>query len=255
MALSLLLALNTAPALLGTQEGIRQSQSKNRREEHRARRCNLVVTCSALSTRSLELNNRLVILRNSKLYIGTGTAPQDFPDTIPSVIGHPFCGYFLPYPDSNYEGVVSTITDVAPILNWIYVDKNTYEVKYGVRDFAQPNLTGPFDCTREDRRMTFEGWEGFVVVEEAPYVWALYFDRDDDGLKSKLPPGTRILEVELSRREQRVGKPVGHEPQTLDEKMQQQKQQDEETPQQPPDATQTADKMEQQKQDEEGKPS
>ncbi|EKG10235.1 hypothetical protein MPH_12685 [Macrophomina phaseolina MS6] len=193
--------------MLGTQEAIRQSQSKERREEHRARRCNLIATCVKSSIRSREINGRQVVLRDQKLYIDTGTAAEN-PDnpnpTDASTAGHPFAGYFLPYPDAHFEGLVSTITDVAPILNWIYVDKDTYEVKYGVRADAQPHLTGPFDCTRQDRRMTCEGWEGFVAVEEYPAVWALYFDRDDDGLRGKVPFGTRVLEIELQRREKKV---------------------------------------------------
>ncbi|KAH7053194.1 hypothetical protein B0J12DRAFT_710103 [Macrophomina phaseolina] len=207
MVLSMLLALNACPAMLGTQEAIRQSQSKERREEHRARRCNLIATCVKSSIRSREINGRQVVLRDQKLYIDTGTAAEN-PDnpnpTDASTAGHPFAGYFLPYPDAHFEGLVSTITDVAPILNWIYVDKDTYEVKYGVRADAQPHLTGPFDCTRQDRRMTCEGWEGFVAVEEYPAVWALYFDRDDDGLRGKVPFGTRVLEIELQRREKKV---------------------------------------------------
>ena len=141
------------------------------------------------------------------------------------VSGHPFAGYFLPYPDSKYEGLVSTIADDPPMLNWIYVDKNTYEVKYGVRADAQEHLTGPFDCTRQDRRMTLEGWEGFAAVEEFPGIWALYFDRDDDGLVTKVPMGTRVLEVELTRREKKEKKPEPDptQPQTLDEKMKQHK--------------------------------
>jgi hypothetical protein len=85
----------------------------------------------------------------------------------------------------------------------VYVDKDTCEVKYGVRADAQPNITGPFDCTRQDRRLTLFGWEGFCAVEEFPTVWALYFDKDDEGLRSKLPLGTRVLEVELTRKEKR----------------------------------------------------
>ena len=111
------------------------------------------------------------------------------------------------------------------MLNWIYVDKNTHEVKYGVRAEAQEHLTGPFDCTRQDRRMTLEGWEGFAAVEEFPGIWALYFDRDDDGLVTKVPMGTRVLEVELTRREKKEPKPESdpNQPQTLDEKMKQHK--------------------------------
>jgi hypothetical protein len=112
----------------------------------------------------------------------------------------------LPYPDTKYEGLVTTITDVAPIMNWVYIDRETHEAKYGVRADAQPNLTGPFDCTRQDRRLTFDGWEGWCAVEEYEGYWCLYFDVDDDGLKSKVPPGTRILEIELSRKEKRFQK-------------------------------------------------
>jgi hypothetical protein len=121
----------------------------------------------------------------------------------------------LPYPDSTYEGLVSTITDVAPIMNWIYVDRDTYEVKYGIRADAQPNITGPFDCTRQDRRLTLEQFEGFVAVREEDGdmkgMWALYFDFDEDELRGKLGDGRQVLDVELVRWEKRVrkGKPLG----------------------------------------------
>ncbi|KAH7135737.1 hypothetical protein B0J11DRAFT_596964 [Dendryphion nanum] len=196
MVLSVLVAIIAAPALLGTQEAIRQSQAKEKREEHRARRCNLIATCVKSSMRSREINGRPLVLKNGKIYIDTGTG-----DGAP--YGHPLAGYYLPYPDTKYEGLVTTITDVAPIMNWIYIDKETYELKYGVRVDAQPNLTGPFDCTRQDRRLTFDGWEGWCAVEEFPTLWAIYCDLDDNGLQTKVPEGTRVLEVELSRKEKR----------------------------------------------------
>ena len=196
MVFPILIAIVSAPALLGTQEAIRQSQSKEKREEHRARRCNLIASCVKSSMRSREINGRPVVLRNNKLWIDTGTSDG-------GAFGHPYAGYYLPYPDSKYEGLVTTITDVAPIMNWVYVDKETYEVKYGVRLDAQPNLTGPFDCTRQDRRLTFDGWEGWCAVEETAGLWALYFDKDDNGLAGKVAEGTRVLEIELSRKEKR----------------------------------------------------
>ncbi|KAF2116334.1 hypothetical protein BDV96DRAFT_480441, partial [Lophiotrema nucula] len=196
MVLSVLVAIIAAPALLGSQEAIRQSQSKEKREEHRARRCNLVVSCVKSSLRSREINGRPVVLRNGKLYIDTGTSDG-------AAFGHQYAGYYLPYPESDYEGLVTTITEEAPIMNWVFVDKDTHEVKYGVRANAQPNITGPFDCTRQDRRLTFDGWEGWCAVEEFPTLWALYFDKDDNGLLGKVASGTRILEVELFRKEKR----------------------------------------------------
>ncbi|KAI1503413.1 hypothetical protein F5X99DRAFT_375163 [Biscogniauxia marginata] len=225
MALPMMLALTICPAMLGTQEAIRQSQSKSKREEHRARRCNLIVSCVKQSIRSRDINGKLVVLKDNKLYITTSQPLAEDEESVPPGNGYPFSGYYLPYPDSKYEGLVSTISDDPPMLNWIYVDKNTYEVKYGLRVDAQEHITGPFDCTRQDRRMTLEGWEGFAAVEEFPGIWALYFDRDDDGLVTKIPMGTRVLEVELTRREKKERKPEPdpNEAKTLDEMMKQHK--------------------------------
>ncbi len=88
-------------------------------------------------------------------------------------------------------------------MNWIYVDRSTYELKFGPRPSAQPNLPGPFDCSRQDRRLTFAGWEGFFAVQESGF-WALYFDVDQDMLKSKIKSGTPVLEVQVVRVEMRV---------------------------------------------------
>lgn len=124
-------------------------------------------------------------------------------------IDHPFAGYFLPFPEQNWgrkgEGLVSTISDEPPQLNWIYVDQDTYEIKYGNRIEAEPHFVGPWDCTRIDKRLTMEGWEGFMAVKEAPGLWGLYFDRDDNGLEGKVVKKT-ILEIELTRKEKRKGK-------------------------------------------------
>jgi hypothetical protein len=74
--------------------------------------------------------------------------------------GHPFAGYFFPYPDKDWgrqgEGLVSTISDKPPQLNWIYVDEKTGELKYGLRAEAEDHLVGPWDCTRIDKRADFK---------------------------------------------------------------------------------------------------
>lgn len=84
-------------------------------------------------------------------------------------------------------------------------------MKFGGRDSAEPNFKAPFDCTRQDRRLTLGGWEGFLAVEEGNF-WALYFDVENNRLQSKIPEGTPMLEVELQRIEMRVPKPPMHEP-------------------------------------------
>lgn len=72
------------------------------------------------------------------------------------------------------------------------------------------NFKGPFDCTRQDRRLTLGGWEGFVAVQEGDF-WALYFDLDGDRLQSKVPEGTPVLDIELQRIEMRTPKPIPKE--------------------------------------------
>jgi len=74
---SMLLAVLTAPALLAINEAIRQGQTKDRREEHRARRTNLVVSCVASSRLSHEIDHRQVALKNNKVYRVIGEYPTE----------------------------------------------------------------------------------------------------------------------------------------------------------------------------------
>ncbi|KAI0095418.1 hypothetical protein F4814DRAFT_443591 [Daldinia grandis] len=191
-------------AVVGTSEAIRQIQSDSKRKEHRSRKNNLIVRCPKSSQYSPMLEGRRVVLSGDKLYIDTGTEHDQ-------AFGHPFAGYFLPYPDSKYSGLVSTICDEPPIMNWIYIDRNTYEIKFGTRPSAQPNWPGPFDCSRQDRRLTFSGWEGFLAVKEGEF-WALYFDVDEDNLKSKVKSDALVLDIELLRVEMRVRPSKKEEP-------------------------------------------
>lgn len=134
-----------------------------------------------------------------QLYVDTGTDNE-------AAFGHPFEGYYLAYPGTSHAGLVSSITDEAPIMNWIYMDALTYEIKFGTRQYSEGHLTGPFDCTRQDRRMTLAGYEGFVAVKEGNF-WALYFDWDGDRMLAKLGPGVPVVDVDLIRQEMRTPRP------------------------------------------------
>ena len=131
------------------------------------------------------------------------------PKAVKTPKDHPFTGYFLGFPGADWgrkgEGLVSTISNDPPQLNWIYVDEDTFEVKYGLKVDAEPHYVGPWDCTLIDKRLTFNEWEGFVAVEESEGVWAVYFDLDDDGLLDQ-KNGRKVLEIELTRRERRKRK-------------------------------------------------
>ncbi|KAI0429751.1 hypothetical protein F5Y09DRAFT_250760 [Xylaria sp. FL1042] len=196
--------------VFGASEAIKHIQSDARKKEHRSRKNNLIVRCLKSCQYSSILEGRRVVLSGDKLYIDTGTHyAREF--------GHPFAGYYLAYPDSSASGLVSTICDEPPIMNWIYVDRWSYELKFGNRTWADDNFPIPWDCSRQDRRLTFGGWEGFLAVKEGDF-WGLYFDIDGDGLKSKIAEGTPVLEVELIRVEMRLPKPPPPEDKEAKEK-------------------------------------
>ena len=128
---------------------------------------------------------------------------------------HPFTGFFFDFVgdrpqnvDPMFErlnrppkipGLVSTIAKKPATLNWIYVDRNTMELKYGSREQANGHILGPFSWTDDGVGITLEHWEGFVAVEERKDTWALYFDRDDDNLRETITR-TRVLQCSLERR-------------------------------------------------------
>ena len=70
-----------------------------------------------------------------------------------------------------------------------------------------------------DKRVTLEGWEGFMTVRYGPGEWAPYFDiYYDDGLNGILDSKMAKKEVELVRREMRHRRPrLEPEPEPNDE--------------------------------------
>ncbi|KAK7179067.1 hypothetical protein DPSP01_003428 [Paraphaeosphaeria sporulosa] len=208
MVLGILTAIAACPAIIGTTEAVRQGQRQSAKEKHRGLKTKLIVNCSTASRTGKEVDGCEVVLSNDKLYLAV--ASPEYEDV--SEDDHPFAGYFLPYPDQNWgrqgEGLVSTISDDPPQLNWIYVDRDTHEVKYGNREVSESHVIGPWDVTKgPDKRVTLEGWEGFMAVKYGPGEWALYFDRDDDGLAGIIDPEMETIEVVLVRRERKQEKP------------------------------------------------
>lgn len=110
------------------------------------------------------------------------------------VPGHTAECFYIDYPEIEETkhlkrglGLVTTISDNPPALGWIYVDKNTHELKYGNRSQSIDHV-GPWDWSEGDERnLTLENKKGaFVAVEEGDGSWGVYFDRDEDELERVL---------------------------------------------------------------------
>jgi hypothetical protein len=106
----------------------------------------------------------------------------------------------LDYPtEAKPRGLVSTISKDPPALNWIYVDKNTLELKYGNKTASIQHIVGSWDWTEDQNGLTLEEWEGFAAMREPDGGWILCYDRDDDDLK-KVRGKRPILSVQLDRK-------------------------------------------------------
>ena len=84
------------------------------------------------------------------------------------------------------------VSDNPPLLNWLYVDEETHELRYGNRTQSVAHLVGPWGWTDDEKVITLEEKREFVAVEEEEGVWALYFDRDGDELAAVLEEQGRL---------------------------------------------------------------
>lgn len=110
-------------------------------------------------------------------------------------------------------GFVTLTGEEPPMLRWVFVDAETHECCWGGRQDSEGHVCGPFDWTRDEGRITLQGWEGWLAVklredelqgleerglgEESQGIWRLYFDENDDG--ADLHQGVQALEVCLKR--------------------------------------------------------
>ena len=209
MGLGLALPITTTTGIsvvTGVAQGVNEQKKQNADASNQTRmlkfHVDVWVDPKQRKGKGADLNNCIVTLRNDKLWLEPKSPITRLPNNVDH---HPFTGFYLAYPDDNRSytrGLVSTISVDPPMLNWIYVDKDTFEVKYASRSGSIQHHVGDFDWTSEDSDnscITFDEFEGFVAVEEQDNLWALYFDDDDDGLKDH-KKGRKTVEVSLVRR-------------------------------------------------------
>ena len=99
-------------------------------------------------------------------------------------------------------GIVSQVAVDPPLLNWIYVDKDTMEVKYGNKTASVAHNVGPWDWTEDQKTVVFEESAVFTAVEDAATKrWQIYLDMEGKGLSEVVPKGRKMLSVRLQRTE------------------------------------------------------
>lgn len=194
-----LLGLAAIPTTIGVAEGVSEGRKEKdpALEEERMRKFRLECFCEANSRKAKEIAGGTVVLRGEKVYVVPRDAQTD--------TGHPFEGFYIEYPDPDRPrplplGLVSTISKEPPMLNWIYVDKDTREVKYGNRTQSRAHIVGSWgwDAGEEGGAggLTLEGGEGAVAVETDD-GWEIRWEDEDRNIGVK---GSLKLTVSLERK-------------------------------------------------------
>ena len=101
-------------------------------------------------------------------------------------------------------GLVSQVADDPPLLNWIYIDKDTMELKYGGKSASIEHNIGPWDWSDDEVQVVFDDMEAafinaFYAVERFPGQWQLFFDYKGNQLEGLLPASMKKVRIELHR--------------------------------------------------------
>ena len=196
-----LLTIAGIPTTIGVSEGIsRRDEDKNAEsssaEEEQMRKFNLECYCENAKAKAALINGGRVVLKDEKVYIEPRSSATN---------AHLLEGFYISYPDPDRPkppplGMVSTISNDPPMLNWIYVDKETREVKYGNRTRSKAHIVGSWGWEAGEEGgaggVTLEGGEGAVAIETDKGWEVRWEDRNGKiGI-----PGKDILRISLERK-------------------------------------------------------
>ncbi|KAL9100193.1 MAG: hypothetical protein Q9163_004399, partial [Psora crenata] len=197
-----LLVLAGIPTTIGVAEGIARRDEENNPkssadEEEQMRKFNLECYCENSRGQASTINGGRIVLKHGKMYIEPPTSTTK---------AHQLEGFYIEYPDPDRPkppplGLVSTVTDDhPPMLNWIYVDKGTREVKHGNRSQSKTHIVGPWgwDAGEEGGAggLTLEGVEGGVAVE-TENGWEVRWEDKNGRFGSR---GKQVLKISLERK-------------------------------------------------------
>ncbi|RCI15073.1 hypothetical protein L249_6808 [Ophiocordyceps polyrhachis-furcata BCC 54312] len=173
-----LLAITAIPTITGVGQAVSAQKKQNAAAKEQAK---FYLTASVPGFREIGV----CVLSDGKLLVELvenqeEECAQEPQPQLQSTKGHKFCGYYFTYPsEEQHLGLVSTIADDPPMLNWIYVNRETREVEHGGRKQTLGHVIGPWGWSRDESFLTLQGDdEGFVVREGEGGYWAVYWEPD-----------------------------------------------------------------------------
>ena len=131
----------------------------------------------------------------------------------------PFEGFYIEYPDDQRPdpaplGLVSKVASDPPLMNWIYIDRDTCAIRHGNRTESRPHRVGDWGFSNDDEDdfnddedpggIEFDGEERFVAVGPEPKDtegrWEVWWDEYDNHLQGRPEvKGRKVFGISLER--------------------------------------------------------
>ncbi|KAI9726660.1 MAG: hypothetical protein M1834_008973 [Cirrosporium novae-zelandiae] len=220
-----LLIVTAIPTVTGIAEAVHQQRSQNQEKAEAERMKKALLLSSGAPAAPLaeqglleapdilSVHGKLVVLRDGKAWLD-----EVNPAARKTTTAHTAQAFYVSYPFPDHlkergpkRGLVSSVATDPPMLNWIFVDKDTGELRYGNRTASMEHVVGSWDWTEGKEGLDLEGVGVFVAVEEeerevdgavVPGGWALRFGgaAEVEGVRA-LVGGRKCVPVELKRKE------------------------------------------------------
>ena len=122
-----------------------------------------------------------------------------------------FNGHFFESPDlqqGNLNGLVAISGETPPTLRWVYLDKETYQMRWGGKQDREGHIGGPFDLTHDRDYIALNDTQRWLALREedaeqdgreaAVGLWRLCCDYEENNGAS-LPVDTPRMQIYLRR--------------------------------------------------------
>ena len=234
-----LLAIAGIPTTIAICEGISEKNKPKdtKKEDQLLRKFTLSCWCDGKSPGKRDIHGGKIVIGDGKVYLGLRESarchrpaanvfvPQMWiqsPKAKPRRRLHVFEGFYIEYPDDERPppapmGMVTKVEDDPPLMNWIYIDRFTSEVKHGNRSTSRNHWVGDWGNTNQDSDgveeddaedaggIDLDDEEKFVAVQPEPGDtegrWEVYWDQNDDRLgDGQEVEGRRVLRISLERK-------------------------------------------------------
>ncbi|KAK2739356.1 hypothetical protein CKAH01_07306 [Colletotrichum kahawae] len=178
-----LLTIAAIPTVIGTGQAVSAQKRQNAAAKEQAK-FSLTATMTIDGKREeapcVLVDNKATHPHTSKLTCSLSLHQLWINHSMAPAPGHKFSGYYFNYPsEENHRGLVSTISEDPPMLNWIYVDADTRAFRHGGRKDTIGHVIGPWGWTEDERHLSLRGsGMGFVAALEDDGRWAVYWDPD-----------------------------------------------------------------------------